>query len=101
MGLGVDSEFDGVLILILIFCYGFWAGFDFLLWISDILDSNFGFRFVGLWLDFGLRLVGLWILDSYLLVWVGVVVILVDGVWSLWVCYCYVHLCLLCWFDLK
>ena len=38
MGLGVDSEFDGVLILI--FCYGFWAGFDFLLWISDMVNSD-------------------------------------------------------------
>ena len=45
MGFEVDSNSNGVLILI--FCYKFWVGFDFLPWISDVLDSNFGFHLVG------------------------------------------------------
>ena len=96
MGFGVDSNSDGVWILI--FCYGF------LFLDSDgwILDSD------GVWVGFGL--VGL--------VWRsgggGMVVTVVGGVWLSWVTvvglfgrhwswwdyYCYV-LCSLCWFDLK
>ena len=36
-------------------------------------------------MDFGFHLVGLWILDSDGLVWVGVVVTVVGGVWLSWV----------------
>ena len=59
---------DGVLILI--FGYGFWVGYDFLLWIYNGVDFD--------WLDFGWILDFawlLWILDSDWLVWVGVVVV--------------------------
>ena len=93
---------------------GFWFwwsfDFDFLLWILGgfwFFAMNFwwgGFRLVGLWLDFGFRLVGLWILDSDWLVWWWCGGGVMGGVWSswvMWVCCCYVHLCSLCWFDLK
>ena len=117
MGFRLDSNSNGVLILI--FCYGF-------------LFFGFG------WLDFGFQQVGLWDSDG---VWVGfglvglgwrgghgggVGVTVVGRVWLSWVivvglfclhwllwqvylvvvgpggvCSCYVLLCSLCWFDLK
>ena len=103
MGFGVDSDYDGVWILI--FCHGF---------------LFFWIRMVGFWIPIGWTLDSKGFrLDSDWLVWFDMVAVWHGGdsggwclvvvghcggsVWSSlvwWVCYCYV-LCSLCWFDLK